>query len=112
MGTMIFETISKRSDDDDTFSEARKVDDDTFSEARKVDDDQAAGVAATFPGGGGAEPAGALEAAVDRIIVQACPETASPAAPGKFAAVGPGPPHLHLRVRWDDPKRRRARLMV
>jgi hypothetical protein len=35
---MIFETISKRSDDD------------TFSEARKVDDDQAAGVAATFPG--------------------------------------------------------------
>jgi hypothetical protein len=88
---MIFETISKRTtdDDDDALStEAKKADDVEMAELRE----RIKAALQRFPEAAALSPL-ELEAAVDRVIVQGCPELASPAAPGKVRLSD-----LHLRI--------------
>jgi hypothetical protein len=78
---MIFKTISKRAvNGDDTLSETEKVDD--VDAAWLQLRERIKEALLRFPEAAALCPR-ELEAAVDRIIVQASPETASPAAPGK-----------------------------
>jgi hypothetical protein len=85
---MIFETISKRTDDDDALLESQKVHDVEMAELRE----RIKAALQRFLEAAALSPL-ELEAAVDRVVVQSSPETASPAAPGKVRLSD-----LHLRI--------------
>jgi hypothetical protein len=94
---MIFETTSKRAAADDALSEAHQVDDvEAAPRLRQTTKE----FLQRFPEAAALSPR-ELEAVVDRIIVEACPETASLAAPAARQGTPVGRAHRPLPV-WDD----------